>query len=177
MPRSRYLVHGDAQPYFLTCTVINWLPVFTQPQAAEIVLNSWRFLQQEGRLVLYGFVILVNHVHMVASSSDLSKTIGEFKSFTARELLKLLGQRSARTLLWQLTRGRSPSDPQRVRHLWRPGSHPQEILGEDMMRQKIEYIHQNPVMRGYVDDPLHWRLSSARNYAGMEGVIAVKTDW
>ena len=46
-----------------------------------------------------------------------------------------------------------------------------------MMEQKLEYIHWNPVKRGYVDDPTHWRYSSARNYAGMPSLISVVTDW
>jgi hypothetical protein len=46
-----------------------------------------------------------------------------------------------------------------------------------MMRQKLEYIHNNPVKRGYVDDPKHWRYSSARNYAGTPGLIEVATMW
>lgn len=45
------------------------------------------------------------------------------------------------------------------------------------MRQKIEYIHNNPVQRGYVDLPIHWRYSSARNYAGMEGLLPVRMTW
>jgi hypothetical protein len=60
---------------------------------------------------------------------------------------------------------------------WQEGSHPQGIEGEAMLRQKLEYIHQNPVKRGYVDEPEHWRWSSARNYAGREGMIEVFTDW
>ena len=42
------------------------------------------------------------------------------------------------------------------------------------MKQKIEYIHHNPVERGYVDKAEHWRYSSARNYAGEEGLIEVE---
>jgi len=61
--------------------------------------------------------------------------------------------------------------------LWQEGSHPQQIQGEEMMRQKLEYIHNNPVKRGYVDEPVHWRYSSARNYAWMTGLIDVMTDW
>ncbi len=41
------------------------------------------------------------------------------------------------------------------------------------MRQKLEYIHQNPVKRGYVDVAEHWRYSSARRYAGEEGLTAI----
>jgi len=46
-----------------------------------------------------------------------------------------------------------------------------------MMRQKLEYIHYNPVERGYVDEPAHWRWSSARNYAGLAGLFPVVTEW
>jgi hypothetical protein len=46
-----------------------------------------------------------------------------------------------------------------------------------MMWQKVEYIHNNPLKRGYVDDATHWRWSSARNYARMPGLIDVYTQW
>jgi len=46
-----------------------------------------------------------------------------------------------------------------------------------MMRQKIDYIHLNPVRRGYVDEPVHWRYSSARNYETECGLIDVAVDW
>ena len=45
------------------------------------------------------------------------------------------------------------------------------------MRQKLDYIRHNPVKRGYVDQPEHWRYSSARNYAGQEGLIEVMRVW
>lgn len=61
--------------------------------------------------------------------------------------------------------------------IWEEGSHPQLIETEAVMRQKLDYIHQNPVKRGYVDLPEHWRYSSARNYAGMAGLIEVVKDW
>ncbi len=61
--------------------------------------------------------------------------------------------------------------------LWQEGSQPKVIETEAMLRQKLEYIHNNPVKRGYVGDPTHWRVSIARNYAGIESVVAVTTDW
>ena len=61
--------------------------------------------------------------------------------------------------------------------VWEEGSYPQLIGSEMMMRQKLDYIHQNPVKRGYVDQPEHWRYSSARNYAGQEGLIEVERVW
>ena len=60
---------------------------------------------------------------------------------------------------------------------WQEGSHPQQIQNDAMMLQKLEYMHNNPVRRGYVDDPVHWRYSSARNYSGLRGLLDVTTDW
>ncbi len=45
------------------------------------------------------------------------------------------------------------------------------------MRQKVNYIHENPVKRGYVELPEHWRYSSARNYAGQGGLLDVCVEW
>ena len=51
--------------------------------------------------------------------------------------------------------------------------HPQAILDEEMLLQKLEYIHNNPVRRGYVDDPACWRYSSYRNYMDQDGLLLV----
>ncbi len=61
--------------------------------------------------------------------------------------------------------------------VWEEGHHPQLIESEDVMRQKLDYIHQNPVKRGYVDLPEHWRYSSARNYLDQPGLIEVIRAW
>jgi len=65
----------------------------------------------------------------------------------------------------------------RVYQFWQEGVHPELVQGEYMMRQKIEYIHQNPVKRGYVDEAVHWRYSSARDYAGLSSLLEVCTAW
>ncbi len=175
--RSRYRIFETEYPYFLTCTVVGWLPVFTRPDSVEVVLNSWRFLQTQGRMVLYGYVIMENHLHFIASAPDLPEQVGDFKSFTARKLIDLLEQFQARTILRQLRSEKARHKTDRDYQLWQEGSHPQLIKDDEMMRQKLEYVHVNPVRRGYVDEPTHWPYSSARNYAGKPGLIEVVTDW
>ena len=188
MPRSRYKIYEDQHPHFLTCTVINWLPLFGSPAIAQIILDSWRFLQQNHRLEIYAYVIMENHLHLIASSEHLSKEIGDFKSFTARSIIDFLTERNAQDILGQLGWASLLDCPSfgfyKLRHkedrtyqLWQEGSHPQWIQSEDMMRQKVAYIHHNPVKRGYVDDPAHWRYSSARDYAGQEGLLEVTLAW
>jgi putative transposase len=177
LSRTRYKIHDNAYPHFLTCTVVEWLPVFTRRESVQILLDSWSFLQREGRIKLFAYVVLENHIHFIAASNDLSKEIGDFKSYTARKLIDLLKSGNARTILDQLAFHKALYKCDRDFQFWQEGSHPQQISSDDMMRQKIEYIHYNPVKRGYVDDPIHWRYSSARNYAGMPGLITVTTSW
>jgi hypothetical protein len=65
MSRSRYRFGEDHHPHFMTATVVAWLPVFSQPSFAEIVLNSWRFLQSERDIDILAFVIMENHLHWI----------------------------------------------------------------------------------------------------------------
>jgi putative transposase len=177
MTRSRYRFGRPWQPHFLTSTVVAWLPVFTRPEAVQILLDSWTFLQNEGRIKLLGYVVLENHLHWIAAAEDLSKEVGDFKSYTAKMLVELLKVKGARTLLEQLEHYKLRHKIDQDYQLWQEGSHPEEIEGDEMMWQKLEYAHNNPVKRGYVDDPVHWRYSSARNYARQPGLIQVCTDW
>jgi REP element-mobilizing transposase RayT len=177
MTRSRYRFGENEYAYFLTCTIVGWLPVFTRPQTVQFLYDSWRFLQENGRLTIYGYVILENHLHLVASSPAIAKEIGDFKSFTARQIVDYLETRHVKTLLnWlRFLKVRHKND--REYQVWQEGSHLEQIKDDEMMRQKLEYLHLNPVKRGYVDEPTHWRHSSARNYAGLPGLFPVKTDW
>ena len=71
MTRSRYRFNHEAVPQFLTCSAIEWLPIFTRPDVVGIIYDSWRFLQQHGRITLLGYVIMENHLHLIATSSNL----------------------------------------------------------------------------------------------------------
>jgi hypothetical protein len=62
MGRSRYHFL-ESQPHFLTCTVVNWIAIFSKPDLVEIVLNSLEFLQSQKRLALHSYVIMENHLH------------------------------------------------------------------------------------------------------------------
>jgi REP element-mobilizing transposase RayT len=177
MTRSRYRIFEQDCPYFMTWTVVGWLAVFTRREAVDILYDCWRFLQQHRHFQLFGYVILENHLHLIASAPQLPKVIKEAKSYTARQIIDLLEKRAATVLLKQLQFEKLAHKEQSDYQVWQEGSHPEQIQHDEMMWQKLEYMHNNPVERGYVDDPLHWRYSSARNYAGLPGLIDVVTDW
>ena len=88
MTRTRYrIVQGDHSPYFITATVIDWLPVFSNPHIAQIVLDTLGFLQEKNRLIIYAYVLMENHIHLIVSSEDLSRQIGSIKSYSARKCI------------------------------------------------------------------------------------------
>lgn len=177
MGRSRYKICDETAPHFLTCTVLNWMPLFTRPQTSDIILEALRHRQEKDEWKIYGYVILENHMHMIVQTVNLSSELPRFKSFTARKLIDHLKERRTEHLLQQLAFFRKKHKQDRDYQLWEEGSHPQLIDNEEIMRQKLEYIHQNPVKRGYVDKAEHWRYSSARNYAGLAGLIPVYREW
>lgn len=177
MPRSRYRIFETEYPYFLTCTVVGWLPVFTRPESVNVLFESWRYLAAHAEFTLYGYVILENHTHFIASAPELANAVKRFKMFTARTILDLLEERKAETLLRQLRTNKRAHKTDSDYQFWEEGSHPQQISGEEMMRQKLEYIHNNPVKRGYVNEPWHWRSSSAADYEGKHGLMEIETGW
>ena len=160
----------------MTCTVLHWVPVFTRTETVEILLDSLRHLSTEG-LKIYAYVILENHMHIIAQSADLRHDVGRFKSYTAKQILAYLKENQVKTVLDQLAFYKKAHKNDRGYQFWQEGVHPEWIQSDEMMRQKIAYIHNNPVTRGYVDEPEHWRYSSARNYAGLEGRLDVSMEW
>jgi len=178
MARSRYTIFkGDTTPYFVTATTVNWLPLFSNPEIAKIVINSLNFLQAHERLTVMAYVIMENHLHLVAFAQELAKQLGDFKSFTARQAIDYYQQQGNEFILKRLADNKLPNRIDRQYQFWQEGVHPQQIIDSSMLRQKVEYIHHNPVRRGYVDLPEHWRYSSARNYLGMQGVLEVFKEW
>ena len=157
--------------------MLNWLPVFTRPGTVQILLDGLIFRQQQKGVKVYGYVILENHMHCILQASDLGQQVHDFKAFTAKEILRYLEENHAERLLGLLAFFKKAHKTGSHYQFWQEGSHPQLIQDEAMLRQKLEYIHHNPVKRGYVDEAVDWRYSSARNYQGQEGLIPVYTDW
>jgi REP element-mobilizing transposase RayT len=177
MGRSRYQITETDRPDFLTNTIINWIPVFTRPATVQIILDSLAYLQKNEGVKIYGYVILENHLHWIAQSPNLAKDVARFKAFTARQLVHCLVEAKQDKILQQFRFYKKNHKQDRQHQVWEEGSHPQLLQNEEMLRQKLGYIHQNPVKRGYVDKIEHWRYSSARNYLGMTGLLDVYRDW
>jgi REP element-mobilizing transposase RayT len=152
---------------------VAWVPVFTRRPYFDLVLKTLHYCRENKGLKLFAWVLLDNHMHLLAASEQLPKTMQEFKSFTARELIRLAQKDGREWLLAQFKFYKTHHKGDSHYQVWQEGYHPQVITTEDMLRQKIEYIHYNPVKAGLVDKAEDWPYSSARNYLGLGGLLEV----
>jgi REP element-mobilizing transposase RayT len=170
--RSRYKITDKDGIYFITSTIVEWIPVFTGQPYFDLMIQSFAFCRKNKGLQLFGYVILDNHFHAVVGGLNLSRTIADLKKFTAKTILEQLQQDGKKWLLNQLAYYKKRHKIYSDHQVWQEGYHPELILSPEMLRQKLDYIHYNPVKRGYVAAPEHWLYSSARNYVlGDDSII------
>ena len=161
--RSRYRINDDLAAHFITSTIVEWLPVFTSEVSCKILIDSLEFCRRHKGLQVFGWIILPNHFHAIVAAPNLSATLNDLKKFTARQILEQVGRDGRKWLLNQFAyfREKHKESPHQV---WQEGFHPQAITSDEMMLQKIEYLHNNPVRADYVASPEHWRYSSAHEW-------------
>lgn len=172
-----YQIRNDGI-YFLTLTIHNWIDLFTRQIYRDILLDSIRFCQKQKNLEVYAWVIMSNHVHLIASvpGGSLSDVLRDMKQFTAKSFLKAIETEPESRRDWLLREfgfaGRMNS---RNKHfqIWTHDNHPVELSSNAMMEQRLEYLHQNPVRAGWVSKPEDWLYSSAGTYAGFDGLLEV----
>ena len=153
-------------PFFCTDVIVGWQYVFTSPELFYVIVDALKYCRKNKGLRLHGYVIMPNHVHTIISATrcNLASVIRDYKRHTAGKIIDLLGESgSARSLSY--FRAAARMDEKGNGHkVWTSGSHPILIETERFFEQKLEYIHNNPVTKGYVEKPEDWKFSSARNY-------------
>jgi putative transposase len=169
MPRSYKINSEEGYAYFVTCSVIEHLPLFKYPIYAKIVLDSLAYIRERKKIQLNAFVLMSTHLHAVLwpkSEVSLSDVLRDFKRFTSRSIFHMAQSQNDHNYLEQFINARlsgRTSDGSKYQ-VWQDGSHPEAIYSDDFARQKIEYIHNNPVKAGLVSKAEDWSYSSARAY-------------
>ena len=178
-----YKFHEDVFVYFITFTITDWLPVFISPEPIKIIADSLEFSINKRHLRVNAYVIMPNHIHMIVFDAQfdnlrLKQTLVNFRKFTGHRLADYIDSHLSRSLS-SVIQAKNITD--RARQVWQPGWHAEGIVGDRFWEQKINYLHMNPVRKGFVLLPEHWRYSSARYWQnGENGDIPlmdiVKTD-
>jgi REP element-mobilizing transposase RayT len=119
-----------------------------------ILSNSLRYCKNNKNLDIVAFVFMLNHIHLIVSSKDVTGFVRDFKRFTSKEIKNNINRTEQHVLkLFINKKGEY--------HLWQKTNMPLYIESDHFFQQKLEYIHNNPVVKNYVAEPEYWYWSSA----------------
>ena len=163
----KYAIRSD-RLHFLTHTIVDWIDLFTRRELAMVVVDSMNCCIANKGLEVYVWCLMPSHLHMIASvapenDKGLSDVMRDFKGFTSKELLTKIDTEFEIRGEWVQKHFPTGSDTNQV---WQEGMHPIELFTRKFTIQKVDYIHNNPVVAGIVDEAEHSLFSSARDYFG-----------
>jgi len=175
----QYRVRNHEDIYFVTFTVVDWVDVFTRPSYKQLIINSLTYCQQHKGLEVYAYCLMTNPLHLLAAAEHPAKLpdiIRDFKKHTNKEIIKLIAEENESRRDWMLYRFQfNAKYDNRIQDykVWRDGYHGIACDRPDILLQKLDYIHNNPVVAGIVSQPEHYQYSSAANYCGEKGMMDV----
>ncbi len=181
MAGDKYIIDDQYAKYFITCTVVNWIDLFTRKVYRDIIIDSLEYSKKEKGLKIYAYVIMSNHIHLICSTEfpfKFSDFLRDFKKFTSKQFIKAINENSESRKEWLLDKfsfeARKTGRAENYK-IWKDDNHAINVERFDVdTKQKIEYIHQNPVRNGLVDFAEEYLYSSARNYLDKKGLISVE---
>ena len=166
--------------YFITLTVVDWVDVFTRPTHKHVILDSLKYCQYSKGLLIYSWSMMSNQLHFLASAKEgyhLSNILRVFKKYSSMEIIKSIKEFPESRRKWKLSRFKLAGENNpRIQgyKFWQDGNAPKEIHTNEFLGQKLNYIHMNPVKAEIVVNPEDYLYSSARDYAGMKGLLDVE---
>jgi len=165
MPSPRILKENEGEMHFLTFRVIEWINIFTEPIYFEVIIDSFKYCQGNKGLLLHAYVIMTNHIHVIMSAKEgiLSSLVRDFKSYTFNKFNRLLLKDNRKYILRLVKRSFFKRKGQQFQ-VWDSRNWLELIESDRFFQQKLNYIHENPVEKGYISNPKEWLYSSARNY-------------
>ena len=177
--KEGYVIRDQTLPHFFTITVVDWVDVFSRKNFRDVVLECLNFCIKNKGMILYSYVIMTNHIHLIIQSEDgkLSDLIRDFKKFTAKTILDKIQTEPESRRDWMLERFKLATETHsrnKNYQFWQLSNHAEEIYSEKFMWSKIDYIHFNPVRAGLVSSPQDYIYSSASNYVNGKGIIDVE---
>lgn len=178
---DRYTITDQQGIYFLTFTVVDWLNVFTRRSYKDTIVDSLNYCIAQKGLIVYNWCLMSNHLHLIASAKEdakLSDIIRDFKKFTAKKIIEQIQQEGESRKEWLLKHFEYAGKyDKRIKQykFWREDNHALYLHPTEtkIIDQKVDYIHNNPVVEGIVESPEEYLYSSAIDYAGEKGLVNI----
>jgi len=173
-----YQIKDQEAAYYLTLQIVHWADIFTRKIYRDIVIDSLRYCQENKGLEIYAYVIMSNHIHLLARgvNNNLSDILRDFKRHTSKRIIEAVQQKEESRREWMLMIFRYAARKHKRNNTYQVWTHENravEVFSNKFIEQKVNYIHNNPVVTGIVANAEDYLYSSARNYADLENVLDV----
>jgi REP element-mobilizing transposase RayT len=164
-----YKVVQQHAPHFVTFTIVDWVNIFDTPIYKDIIIDSFKYCQENKGCIIYGYVIMSNEVHAIIQSAHgkLSDLMRDLKKFTAYKIIQTITNGSDSRKDWMLKRfefAAKATNANEIYKIWQSGFRPELINSIDYFYNKLNYIHICAIKAGIVSKGSHYRYSSASNY-------------
>ena len=176
---TKYKATEANNAYFVTITTVGWVDVFTRLNQKQLLINALSYCQKYKGLEIYAYCIMSSHLHILCKAMEdekLSNTLRDFKKFTSKKIIKTILEEPESRREWMLDFFKKSCEHlkrEQKYKVWQNGYHAEHIYSNTFIKQKINYIHNNPVKDKIVVLPEDYYFSSARNYAGLENDLNI----
>jgi REP-associated tyrosine transposase len=178
MPLGLKRYHETGHSHFITFSCYRRMRLLQRPQVCDLFLTKLEQTRVRFSLRVFGYVLMPEHVHLLLSEPDRGTLAGAIHSLKL-SVSKRAGSIEAKDqrcpTFAKLTWG--CSGPQHSR-LWQARYYDRNTRDYEEFREKLRYIHRNPVKRGLCERPEDWTWSSFRHYAtGEVGPVEIESEW
>lgn len=171
---TKYKATTTDQVYFITITTVGWIDVFTRLNQKYNIVNALQYCQEKKGLEIYAYCIMHSHIHLMCKATNgfiLSDVMRDFKKYTSKKIIQTIIEEPESRREWLLSAFAKACEHLKRNQsykVWQDGYHAEIIETNWFIKQKVNYIHNNPVKDKIVTLPEDYYFSSARNYAGLE---------
>jgi REP element-mobilizing transposase RayT len=156
-----FSISKDTPAYYITSVTNKRLPVFQKANMKDLVCNALNEARTSAGLLLFAYVIMPDHFHvLLGTARKPSECLRYVNGISSHRVIGLLKESGYDSSLEKLSHQQGRN---RYRYsLWDHHPNLKSITDEEVFMQKVNYIHQNPVRAGFVQDPKTYRWSSIR---------------
>jgi putative transposase len=160
--RNSKMLLGEA--YFWTDTIKDWRTLLDNDTYKSIIMECWRELVTRNKIIIYGFVIMPNHLHILWEMMNINgkeMPYASFNKFTSHQFLDTLRKKSPEEIV-----SYKEIDSERKHRFWQRDALAIRMDSKEKAEQKLDYIHLNPLQEKWslVDKPEDYKWSSAQFY-------------
>lgn len=170
--RKSYIEKGEI--YFWTATINKWQHLLQKDEYKEIIVSSLKYLEVTGKIDVFAFVIMPNHIHLIWRIKDNNgkeTPQGSFLKYTAHEFKKMLRKEGQKLSDYATEAANKDYE------FWQRDSLAVRLYTREVAYQKLDYIHNNPLAEHWqlVKEPSDYKYSTARFYEqGVKEFLFIK---